>query len=188
MLSVTGVENWSKKWLITAWNKIDVVPYILHHFQLFDVTGTSSSDITSSYWKCFLPIWQGRIHTKRPQPTFNASLRIWTSGKIPRRSTLTSLAPLTPKTCNLSLTQWPTSSSRTTWRTADSSRNWLVSGEDQLPQCHVCQAGYAVCAYVQNNQCSYCGWSHILALEPSWNKTLQDECVFKGDVCRCFNV
>lgn len=161
--------------------------YIVSSY-VFDVTGTSSCDITSSYWKCFLPIWQAQTHTKRPQPTFSVSLRIWTSGKIPRRSTLTSPAPQTPRTCNLSLTQWPTSSSRTTWRTADSSRSGLVSGEAQLPQCHVCHAGYAVCIYVQHNQCSYCGWSHILAPEPSWDKTLQDECVLKGDACSDFNV
>ncbi len=142
------------------WKTISVFLYTLQCFRLF------YGDITSSYWIYFLSISQGQIHMKRPLPTFSVSLKIWISGKIPRRSTLTSHAPPTPRTCNLSLTQWPMSSSRTTWRTADSSRSWPVSGENQLPKCHVCHDGHTVHVYMLNNQCSYCAWSHILA----WNK------------------
>ena len=66
---------------------------------------------------------QVRTSTRRPRLTSRPNSRTWTRRRTPRKSTPTSPAPPTPRTCSLCLTPSPTSSSRTTWRTVASSNN-----------------------------------------------------------------
>ena len=70
-----------------------------------------------------LPVPQAPTSMRRLRLSSRPNLRIWTRRRTPRRSTPTSRAPPTPRTCSLCSTPSPTSSSRTTWRTVASSNN-----------------------------------------------------------------
>lgn len=77
----------------------------------------------------FSPLFQVPTRTRKQPPTSSVSLKIWTRGGTPRRSTPTSPAPQTPRTCSSSLTPSPTSSSRTTSKTVGFSKD---DGDDHF--------------------------------------------------------
>lgn len=79
----------------------------------------------------YFPLNKVPTTTTRPPSTSAPSLRTWTRRRKPRRSTLTSPVPPTPRTCSSFSTPSLTSSSRTTWRTAGSSRRQKQEDESR---------------------------------------------------------
>lgn len=68
---------------------------------------------------------QALTSTRRPRLTSRPNLKTWTRRRTPRKSTPTSHALLTPRTCSSCSTLSLTSSSRTTWRTVASSKKQI---------------------------------------------------------------
>lgn len=84
-----------------------------------------------------LSVPQALTSTRRPRLTSRPNLRIWTRRRTPRKSTPTSPAQPTPRTCSSCSMPSLMSSSRTTWRTVASSENkseeesrWVYSESD----------------------------------------------------------